>query len=130
MNIICFHNPDEENGYLSNWYGCTFKVNGILFSSMEQFMMYKKAERFGDHLISHRILETDDVAEIKSLGRQVTGYDDHIWNGIRQIIVYEGLLAKFSQNEECFNGLFLPKSLRVSQRYGIFKVYFCQNVQK
>ena len=25
----------EENGYLSNWYGCTFKVNGILFSSME-----------------------------------------------------------------------------------------------
>lgn len=96
MNIICFHNPDEENGYLSNWCGCTFKVNGILFSSMEQFMMYKKAERFGDHLISHRILETDDVAEIKSLGRQVTGYDDHIWNGIRQIIVYEGLLAKFS----------------------------------
>ena len=61
--------------------------------------MYKKAERFGDHLISHRILETDDVAEIKSLGRQVTRYDDHIWNGIRQIIVYEGLLAKFSQNE-------------------------------
>ena len=54
MNIICFHNPDEENGYLSNWYGCTFKVNGILFSSMEQFMMYKKAERFGDHLISHQ----------------------------------------------------------------------------
>ena len=42
MNIICFHNPDEENGYLSNWYGCTFKVNGILFSSMEQFMMYMK----------------------------------------------------------------------------------------
>ena len=34
------------------------------------------------------------------------------------------------ENEECFNGLFLPKSLRVSQRYGIFKVYFCQNVQK
>ena len=23
-----------------------------------------------------------------------------MWNGIRQIVVYEGLLAKFSQNEE------------------------------
>ena len=34
------------------------------------------------------------------------------------------------ENEECFNGLFSPKSLRVSQKYGIFKVYFCQNVQK
>ena len=20
MQIVCFHNPDEENGYLSNWY--------------------------------------------------------------------------------------------------------------
>lgn len=20
MEIICFHNPDEENGFLSNWY--------------------------------------------------------------------------------------------------------------
>ena len=20
MSIVCFHNPDEENGYLSNWY--------------------------------------------------------------------------------------------------------------
>lgn len=30
---------------------------------------------------------------------KVSGYDDHIWNGMRQIIVYEGLLAKFSQNK-------------------------------
>ena len=30
----------------------------------------------------------------------VSGYDDNVWNGMRQIIVYEGLLAKFSQNEE------------------------------
>ena len=99
MKIIYLHNTYEEKGYLNNKKTVQFSVDGIDFSSMEQFMMYKKAERFGDHLISHRILETDDVAEIKSLGRQVTGYDDHIWNGIRQIIVYEGLLAKFSQNE-------------------------------
>lgn len=30
----------------------------------------------------------------------VSGYEDNYWNGVRQIIVYEGLLAKFSQNEE------------------------------
>ena len=47
-----------------------------------------------------KILETDDVAEIKALGRGVSGYDDHYWNGVRQVIVYEGLVAKFSQNEE------------------------------
>ena len=46
------------------------------------------------------MLETDDVAEIKALGRGVLGYDDHYWNGMRQVIVYEGLVAKFSQNED------------------------------
>ena len=69
MQIICFHNPYEENGYLSNWYPVQFSVDGIDFSSMEQFMMYRKAQCFQD-------------------------------NGVRQIVVYEGLLAKFSQNHD------------------------------
>ncbi|BAK47021.1 uncharacterized BCR [Clostridium sp. SY8519] len=63
-------------------------------------MMYWKAVCFHDKRIASEILKTDDVAEIKSLGRRVFGYDDNVWNGLRQIIVYEGLLAKFSQNEE------------------------------
>lgn len=99
MNVICFHNPEEENGYLSNWYLSKFCVDGITFSSMEQFMMYQKAICFSDHEIASQILQTTDVTEIKSLGRSVSGYDDHVWNGIRQIVVFEGLFAKFSQND-------------------------------
>ena len=71
MNVICFHNPDEENGYLSNWYLSHFTVKGIDFSSMEQFMMYQKACRFHDEKIANDILHTDNVAEIKKLGRKV-----------------------------------------------------------
>lgn len=100
MKIICFHNPDEENGYLSNWYHSDFSVNGIDYSSMEQFMMYKKAVCFLDDVVAAEILKTDDVAKIKDWGRCVSGYNDNIWNGVRQIIVYEGLMAKFSQNPE------------------------------
>ena len=100
MNIVCFHNPDEDNGYLSNWYPSSFTVDGVAFSSMEQFMMYRKAICFGDEAVAAQILSTSDVAKIKSLGRQVSNYDESMWNGIRQIVVYEGLLAKFSQNEE------------------------------
>ena len=100
MKIVCFHNPDEENGYLSNWYHSDFSVNGIEFSSMEQFMMYKKAVCFSDDVVAAEILKTDDVAKIKDWGRCVSGYNDNIWNGVRQIIVYEGLMAKFSQNPE------------------------------
>ena len=100
MQMICFHNPDEENGYLSNWYLSPFKVDGISFSSMEQFMMYRKAICFRDDSVASQILHTDDVAHIKELGRLVSNYNESHWNGVRQIVVYEGLLAKFSQNAE------------------------------
>lgn len=100
MSIVCFHNPEEDNGFMSNWYLSRFVVDGIAFSSMEQFMMYRKAVCFRDGPAAERILSTDDAARIKALGRLVSNYDEGFWNGVRQIVVYEGLLAKFSQNED------------------------------
>lgn len=101
--VICFHNPDEENGYLSNWYLSEFQEDSITFSSMEQYMMYRKACLFDDKFIANEILETSDVAQIKALGRKVSGYDDVLWSGMRQVIVYNGLLEKFKQNEALRN---------------------------
>ena len=66
---------------------------------MEQYMMHQKAICFKDQKTAEKIMETDDVAEIKHLGRLVAHYDDHRWNGMRQIIVFEGLCEKFRQNE-------------------------------
>lgn len=62
--------------------------------------MYRKAISFHDLSVADKILATDDVAKIKALGRVVSNYDDIYWSGIRQIVVYEGLLAKLSQNED------------------------------
>lgn len=100
MTVIGFHNPDEENGYLSNWYLSGFVLDGCTFSSIEQYMMYRKALLFGDTEIADKILKTNDVAEIKRYGREVRNYDETIWSGIRQAVVFRGLCAKFSQNEE------------------------------
>lgn len=105
MEIICFHNPNEENGYLSNWHHSDFIIGNTMFSSVEQYMMYRKALCFHDDAATAAILATDDVAEIKRLGRCVSNYDDHLWSGIRQIVVYEGLLAKFLQSNELGNRL-------------------------
>ena len=99
-DIICFDNADEKNLCFSNWYEAAFEIGGRRFTSVEQYMMYEKAELFGDRETAQKVLEITDAAQIKALGRQVKGYDDHLWNGCRQIIVYEGVLAKFSQNPE------------------------------
>lgn len=98
-NVIGFYKPSDEYGYMSNWYMSDFEVDGIKFSSGEQYMMHSKAILFGDAEISKKILNTDDVAEIKALGRKVRNYDEALWSGMRHIIVYNGLLEKFRQND-------------------------------
>lgn len=99
-NIIGFHNPDECNGYLSNWYLSNFIVDGIEYSSMEQYMMHQKALIFNDNNTAEQIMNTTNVKDIKALGRSIVNYNDTIWNGVRQVIVYKGLLEKFRQNSK------------------------------
>ena len=98
--MICFHNPDEENGYLSNWFLSEFTVGGITFSSMEHDMMDEKAVWVKDQITAEKILQTDDVAKIKALGRTVQNFDDEVWAKEREGIVYNGVLEKFRQNPE------------------------------
>lgn len=98
--IICFHNPDEQNGYLSNWYLSKFKYDNVDFSSMEQYMMYMKATLFKDEEVAQEILKTDNVAEIKALGRKVKNFDDKEWDKNKEEIITNGLYAKFSQNND------------------------------
>lgn len=103
--IVCFHNPDEPNGFLSNWAESRFTADDQTFSSLEQFMMYEKAILFNDCPTALQIMKTNDPREIKALGRQVSGYDDSLWNDSRKVVVYEGLMEKFSQNPDLLQKL-------------------------
>lgn len=98
QNVICFHSPNEDNGFLSNWYLSNFSVGDNQYSSMEQYMMRQKALVFNDTDAANAILQTSDAGKIKALGRSVRNFNDVIWNGLRQIIVYQGLLEKFQQD--------------------------------
>ena len=66
-NILGFYAPDQENGYLSNWYPCTFRYGQYKYSSAEQFMMAQKAALFRDYDCFFKILRTDDQGKIKRL---------------------------------------------------------------
>lgn len=99
-DVICFHNPEEENGYLSNCYQSTFSFCGLNFTSVEQYMLYRKAIMFEDYYVRNQALSISDVAEIKQSLRNVNNCNDKIWKNQRQLIAYQGLFAKFSQNDD------------------------------
>ena len=44
--------------------------------------------------------DTTNPGEIKNLGRCVSNYNNSVWNGVRQLMVYKGLLEKFRQNDD------------------------------
>lgn len=98
MQVIGFFRVGENRGYFSNWYLSDFKVGSITFHSAEQYLMYMKASTFGDSRIANKILETNNQSQIKALGRRVRNYDDSVWSRVRQVIMEQGLYAKFTQN--------------------------------
>ena len=77
-----------------------FEIGGYSYFAMEQYIAHQKALTFGDLEIAEKVMASWDFEEMKALGRQVRNYDNQVWNGIRQIVVYEGLLAKFGQNSQ------------------------------
>ena len=59
-----------------------------------------KSSFFNNIDIAKGILDTSDIGKIKALGHSVKNYEDIIWNGMRHIVVYQGLFEKFRQNNE------------------------------
>lgn len=100
LSFVFFWGENFANGYLSNWLPCEFTVDGVKYWCTEQYMMAKKAELFGDSEVQSEIMLSKNQKEIKDLGRKVRNFDSELWDKNKIRIVYEGNLAKFSQNED------------------------------
>lgn len=76
------------------------------FNTAEQYMMYQKAQLFGDHHMGYKIINSNDPREQKDFGRQVADYNEQIWQTNREKIVYNGNLLKFTQHPYLLADLF------------------------
>ena len=100
VDALFFHKPEEPNGYLSNWYLSPFDLDGTHFSSVEQYIMYRKCTAFGDEKSATAVMSTDDTEQQQAIGRHANGYIESIWIGMRQMVAFRGLMAKFTQNDD------------------------------
>ena len=93
--IIPFY---TSRSVFSNFYGCRFKVNGLLFNCNEQFYQYSKAIHFGDEHTAQLILNAVFPKEHKFLAKKIKGFDRKAWNLVSEGVMYQRLKEKFSQN--------------------------------
>ncbi|SNT19658.1 hypothetical protein SAMN06265795_116119 [Noviherbaspirillum humi] len=89
----------------SQFFKTSFMVEGQVFNTTEQYMMFSKAKLFGDMETAEQILTTDAPKEQKALGRKVKGFDKTVWDAECRNVVFRGNYAKFSQNPKLLKHL-------------------------
>lgn len=92
-------------GPFSQWYHSDFVVDGVWFSTAEQYMMYKKSLIFHDYENCANIMSTDEPSEQKAYGRLVQNFNKQLWERYCKQIVYDGNYAKFTQNHKLLREL-------------------------
>ena len=101
MGFIFFWKPNVgAYGWLSNWHISNFKIKGITYASVEQYIMNSKAVLFKDKASEKKIMGTSNPNMQRSLGRKVKNFDDKVWDVNKEQILYDGLHDKFSQDDD------------------------------
>lgn len=91
------------------WYNCKFTDNEHTYNCTEQYMMFKKAELFGDLITGEKILNETDPDKMRKLGREIKNFNDNVWNINKYSIVYNGNMLKFLQNPTLKNYIMSTK---------------------
>ncbi len=55
--------------------------------------MYYKAAYFHDAVTAAKIIEASEPYMCKKLGRQVKNYDEAVWNGVREAVMFEAITS-------------------------------------
>ncbi|MFI6042665.1 NADAR family protein [Nocardia sp. NPDC051321] len=98
------HQPERSGrigaSCLSQWWPALFVVDGTEFASAEHYMMWGKAQLFGDAENAERVLAAPTPKDAKRLGREVRGFDGNLWSEHRYDVVVRGNVAKFGQHAQ------------------------------
>lgn len=86
------------DGIYSNFYPITFMYKGQIFLNSEQAFMWEKARTFNDSAIALLVLQANRPEDAKKLGRKVSGFNDSVWDKVKEQIMYDVVYAKFSSS--------------------------------
>ena len=92
--VVLFRKPPS---YFPQCSPSSFVVDGVSYSSAEQFMMAEKARPFKDHRTVEIIMPLPDPSTHKNIGRGVRNFESAVWDREKQNTVLSGNYVKLSQ---------------------------------
>jgi len=109
-NIVLFW-----GGILSNWHKSNFVVRNVQYNCAEQFMMAQKAYCFGDNEVRAQIMKESNPRNQKALGRTIKKFNSKIWLNECRDYVFDGIKAKFLQNDALSKALTSTESKIIAE---------------
>lgn len=97
-DTIAFGGIYSEFTNLSNFSKCKFTHNNKQFTSVEQCFQFHKAEHFNDTAIAKQLLSASP-GKAKFLSGKINNFDPTRWNVVKDNLMSEIILSKFSQSE-------------------------------
>lgn len=84
----------------SQWHFSDFEIDGNVYPTAEHFMMSQKALAMDDIETMKKILVASGPDEAKTLGRQVSPWDQAKWDAVKFEAVVVANVAKFGQDRD------------------------------
>jgi GTP cyclohydrolase II len=95
IDEIQFYEPNDDFGFLSNFALATIKVDGVKWASSEH---YYQAQKFSDLQLQDLIRQAPTPDKAFSLSREYAQYVKSDWMAVRDSVMRDVVLKKFSQN--------------------------------
>jgi len=96
------HQPSRDGiitkSCLSQWWEANFLVDNVNYKTAEHYMMAQKAKLFKDDNAYNKIIACKTPGEAKKLGREVSNFNQDLWEKNRFSIVRQANYYKFNQN--------------------------------
>lgn len=106
LNPITKYQEDSQftffwSGPFSNFHICEFlRIGNQSYNCTEQYYMAQKALFFKDYESYNKIMLETNPKEQKNIARGVKNFDINKWNKVCKDIMFDGNLAKYTQNQE------------------------------
>ncbi len=72
--------------------------DGVTYNCCEQYMMVKKARLFNDITMAEKILQEPSPYQQQKMGREISGYQQALWDRNKYGIIWFGNYLKFTQH--------------------------------
>ena len=90
-----------KNSPLSNFYKCSFKVDDVTYTSVEQYYTLKAALFFKDETTCKLPMHQTEAVEHKRAFKRIKDFDKATWYQHHALkTLKDAMYAKFSQNDE------------------------------